>query len=75
MKRMNKAIRGLGTDDSLIVNCFSQCSKPFLQEVAKEYQRQFKVTLVEDIKGDTSGDYRELLLTLLDLPESERKNY
>jgi len=74
-RRMNQAIKGLGTNDSLIVNCFSQCSKPFLQEIAKEYVKLYKVTLVDDIKGDTSGDYRELLLTLLDLPESEKKNY
>jgi len=74
-KRMNQAIKGLGTNDSLIVNCFSQCSKPFLQEVAKEYKRLYKVSLEDDIKGDTSGDYRDLLLTLLDLPESEKKNY
>jgi hypothetical protein len=74
-KRMNQAIRGLGTNDDLIVNCFSQCSKPFLQEVAREYERIYKVTLEKDIKGDTSGDYQRLLLTLLDLPESERKLY
>jgi hypothetical protein len=74
-KRMNQAIKGLGTNDSLIVNCFSQCSKPFLQEVAHEYKKLYKVSLEDDIKGDTSGDYRELLLTLLDLPESEKKNY
>jgi len=74
-KRMNQAIKGLGTNDFLIVHCFSQCSKPFIQEIAKEYVKLYKVTLEEDIKGDTSGDYRELLLTLLDFPESERKNY
>jgi len=74
-RRMNQAIKGLGTNDFLIVHCFSQCSKPFLQEVKREYQKLFKVTLEEDIKGDTSGDYRDLVLTLLDLPESERKNY
>jgi len=74
-KRMNQAIKGLGTNDDLLVNCFSQCSKPFLQEVAKEYQKLYKVTLHDDIKGDTSGYYCDLLLTLLDLSESEKKNY
>ena len=74
-KRMNQAIRGLGTNDSLLIRCFSENSKPFLQVIAKEYERLFKVTLEKDIKGDTSGDYQHLLLTLLDLPESERKLY
>jgi len=74
-KRCNQAIKGLGTNDSLLVNCFSQCSKPFLHEVAKEYKKIYNVSLEDDVKGDTSGYYGELLATLLDLPESERKNY
>jgi len=74
-KRVHQAIQGLGTNDFLLVHCFSQLSKPFLQEVKKEYTKLYKVTLEEDIKGDTSGDYRDLVLALLDLPESEKKNY
>jgi len=74
-KRMHQAIAGLGTNDDLLVRCFSECSKPLLVEISKEYKKIYKVSLEDDIKGDTSGDYRELLLALLDLPESERKNY
>jgi len=74
-ERCHKAIAGLGTDDKLLVRCFSENSKPFLHEVAKAYQRLYKVTLLEDVRGDTSGNYREILETLLDLPESERVNY
>lgn len=73
--RCHQAIKGLGTDDALLIRCFSFCSKPFLQELKKSYEKLFKVTLNEDIKGDTSGTYRELLETLLDLPESEAKLY
>ena len=74
-KRVHQAISGLGTNDHILVTCFSQCSKPFLQEVKKEYKKLYSVSIEEDIKGDTSGFYKELLVTLLDLPESERKNY
>jgi len=73
--RMNEAIKGLGTDDSLLIRCFTENSKPFLHEIKKEYEILFKVSIEEDIKGDTSGHYRDLLVTLLDLPESERQNY
>jgi len=74
-RRMNKAIKGLGTNDSLLIRCFSECSKPFLQLVAKEYKKQFNVSLEDDVKGDCSGHYCELLLALIDFPESEKKNY
>lgn len=74
-KRINEAIVGLGTDDKLLVRCFSESSKPFLQEVAKAYQKKYKTPLIEDIKGDTSGHYLQLLTVLLDLPESEKKLY
>jgi len=74
-KRMHQAIAGLGTNDNLLVRCFSECSKPLLYEIGKEYKKLYKVSLEDDIKGDTSGDYCKLLLTMLDFPESERKNY
>jgi len=73
--RCHQAIEGLGTDDRLLVRCFSEHSKPFLNEVAKEYERIYGVTLLEDIKGDTSGNYRDILTVLLDLPPSERQLY
>jgi len=74
-ERCHEAVQGLGTDDKLIIRCFSENSKPFLQEVAKAYQRMYNKSLIEDIRGDTSGNYREILEALLDLPENERVNY
>jgi len=74
-QRCHDAIAGLGTDDKLLVRCFSENSKPFLVEVAKHYSVKFGKTLHDDIKGDTSGHYRLLLETLLDLPEFERQQY
>jgi hypothetical protein len=73
--RCHEAIAGLGTDDRLLVRCFSENSKPFLQEVSKAYKKIYAKTLEEDVKGDTSGHYRQLLETLLDLPEAERQQY
>jgi len=73
--RMNDAIRGLGTNDSLLIRCFTECSKPLLHEIAKEYEIIYKITLQDDIKGDTSGHYQQLLETLLDYPEQEHFHY
>jgi len=74
-ERINQAIRGLGTDDSLLIRCFTECSKPLLHEVQKDYEKIYKKTITEDLKGDTSGHYQNLLLTLLDFPENEKSHY
>jgi len=74
-ERIHQAIYGLGTDDKLLVRCFSENSKPFLQEVKHHYETIYKVSMLDDLKGDTSGHYLELLTSLLDLPENERGQY
>jgi len=74
-QRVHDAVYGLGTDDKLLVRCFSENSKPFLYEVSIRYQQKFAKTLQEDLKGDTSGHYRQLLEALLDLPQNERQQY
>jgi len=61
----NKAIKGLGTDEKALNSIFGSRSKAQLQEIAKAYQAHFKNTLESDIKGDTSGNYRDLLLWLM----------
>jgi len=63
--RLFKAMDGAGTDDTCLVYYFSVLPKHELQEVARTFQVRHKKTLAEMIKGDTSGDYRELLLALI----------
>eukprot|EP01125_Pyxidicula_operculata_P017093 TRINITY_DN594_c0_g1_i1.p1 TRINITY_DN594_c0_g1~~TRINITY_DN594_c0_g1_i1.p1 ORF type:complete len:297 (+),score=84.07 TRINITY_DN594_c0_g1_i1:105-995(+) len=63
--RFHNAIAGLGTDDVALVYFFSVLNKQELQQVARLYQERHKNTLVADVKGDTSGDYRDLCVALL----------
>jgi len=74
-KRIKAAVKGLGTDDRALVRAFGTNSKPFLHEVAKEYQTLFNVSIVNDVDGDTSGNYKKIIDILLDLPEHERQQY
>jgi len=62
--RIFEAMDGLGTDDGALVYYFAVLSKPELQEVAKLFQARHKKTLIDMLKGDTSGDYRSLLVEL-----------
>jgi len=62
---LNKAMKGLGTDEKALNNIFGSRSKAQLQDIAKAYVGAHKQTLEKDIRGDTSGDYRDLLVWLL----------
>jgi len=64
-ERFNEAVKGLGTNDRLLVYLMSVHDKPLLKRVADAYLTLYKKPLVDDISGDTSGDYRKLLVSRL----------
>lgn len=65
--RLFEAMKGAGTDDVALVYWFSTLEKSELHEVARVFQQRHskEKSLAEMIKGDTSGDYRDLLIALL----------
>jgi len=63
--RLFSAMDGIGTNDTCLVYYFSILEKQELQEVARIFQQRHTKTIAEMIKGDTSGDYKNLLLALL----------
>jgi len=64
-KRLHQAIKGAGTDEITLNYIFSVLDKGELKFVAEAYQQMYKKSLKEAISGDTSGNYRKLLLELL----------
>jgi hypothetical protein len=63
--RLHGAIAGLGTDERVIIYVFSVLDKYQLRVVAEVYQAKYKETLETAIKGDTSANFRKLLVALL----------
>jgi len=63
--RLFKSMEGVGTDDTALIYYFSTLSKQEIHEVAKLHQQRHNKTLAEMIKGDTSGDYKNLLMALM----------
>jgi len=63
--RLRKSMKGLGTDDSVLINIMTSRSKHQLQLINEAYLREFKKSLEKDIIGDTSGNYCTLLCDLL----------
>jgi hypothetical protein len=70
-KLLNKAISGAGTDEDLLSEVIATRPKWRLEEIKEQYEKLYKVTLEEDIKGDTSGIYQKLLVALISGGRSE----
>jgi hypothetical protein len=64
-KKLYKSMKGLGTDDSTLIQIMTSRSKAQLQLINEAYLREFKKSLEKDIIGDTSGNYQTILCDLL----------
>jgi len=64
-RRLNKAIVGLGTNDKDLVRIMVSRRHNDLWEISEEYNTLFRRSLKEDIAGDTSGDYKRLLVEMI----------
>merc|ERR1712230_303690 len=61
------AMAGLGTKDKLLVNRVVRIhwDRAHKDQVKRAYQHRYKRDLIARVQGETSGDYRELLVALL----------
>jgi len=65
---IHKAVEGLGTDEKTINRILGHRNKQEIQEIARAYESNHKHSMLHDIKGDTSGDYKKLLVALINTP-------
>jgi len=63
--RLYHAIAGLGTDERVLIYVFSVTGREELQRIAEIYKAKRKESLEDAIKGDTSYNFRKLLLARL----------
>ncbi|XP_040176556.1 annexin A11 [Rana temporaria] len=63
-ERLNKAMKGAGTKDKTLIRIMVSRSEVDLLDIRQEYKRMYGKSLYTDITGDTSGDYRKILLKL-----------
>ena len=62
--RVFYAIDGLGTKDALLIRTIVTRNEIDIRQIMEGYQRMFKRDMIKDIEGDTSGNYRKLLVEL-----------
>jgi len=63
--RLWKSMKGVGTDDSLLIRIVVSRSEVDLVEIKQSFLQKYHKTLYKMIEGDCSGDYKKLLLALV----------
>ncbi|KAF3704332.1 Annexin A11 Annexin XI Annexin-11 Calcyclin-associated annexin-50 [Channa argus] len=62
--RLNRAMKGAGTKDRTLIRIMVTRSEVDMLDIRQEYLKAYGKSLYTDISGDTSGDYKKLLLKL-----------
>lgn len=63
-ERLYKSMKGLGTTDSVLIRTMVSRAEIDMLDIKAEFLKMYGKTLHSFIKGDTSGDYRKILLEL-----------
>ncbi|KAL8603600.1 hypothetical protein ACOMHN_022552 [Nucella lapillus] len=67
---LRDAMKGLGTNDDAIVHVVSTRSNAQRQKMKTMFKTLYGRDMIEDIKGELSGDYKELVMALF-VPPAE----
>lgn len=62
---LHEAIAGLGTDEDCLIEILVGRTNHDIEAINRAYQEKYRKTLEKDIKGDTSGYFRALLVALV----------
>ncbi|XP_067828590.1 annexin A11-like isoform X2 [Heptranchias perlo] len=71
---LKEAIKGAGTDEQCLIEILASRSNADIHNINKVYKAEFKKTLEQDIKGDTSGHFERLLISLVQGNRDESQN-
>lgn len=63
-ERLYKSMKGLGTTDSILMRIMVARAEIDMLDIKAQFLKMYGKTLYSFIKGDTSGDYRKILLEL-----------
>jgi len=63
-RRVNKAVKGLGTNDKMLIRNICAREEIDMKEIRESYKNLFGKDMVADIKDDTSGDYQKILMNI-----------
>jgi len=61
---LHKAMKGLGTNDQVLVDIFTTRPRKHIQDIKKAFNTAYGKSLEDWIKGDCSGGFEKILLAL-----------
>ena len=75
-RSMYKAVAGWGTNEGLLTRVLTSKTKTQIQLMNAEYMLRYDRTLVTEVIEETSGDYRDFLVTLVsDQSKADARNF
>ena len=63
-RRVNKAVKGLGTNNQMLIRVLVSREEIDIREMAVQYKAVIGKDMVKDIIDDTSGDYKNVLVAI-----------
>lgn len=66
--RIYKACKGFGTDEEIVTRSLVVMDEIFLPQIKKIFQTKYDMSLAETIDSECSGDYKRMLLALINSP-------
>lgn len=63
-ERLRGACKGLGTNDEVLIRVMISRDEIDLKDIKAMYPQKFGLSLYEEIKDETSGDYKKILLAI-----------
>ncbi|CAJ0938914.1 unnamed protein product, partial [Mesorhabditis belari] len=64
-KSMKGAVAGLGTDETVLIEILCSRTADQLRAIRAAYEKNYNKQLEKDVAGDTSGEFRDLLVALV----------
>uniref|UniRef100_A0A8B9N3T9 Annexin n=1 Tax=Accipiter nisus TaxID=211598 RepID=A0A8B9N3T9_9AVES len=70
-RELQKAMKGAGTDETLLIEILCTRNNKEIVNIKKAYKRLFDRDLESDVKSDTSGSLQKILVTVLEATRDE----